>query len=618
MIVKTHLNIVRAKLILAFCAILVFGAAQAQISTFTSNVASGNWNNPASWSEVGSDVDDIPDADDIVIILSGHNISLNGAQSADQVTINNGGTLTATGGSLTITTSMTVDDSGNYVHAINGGTIPTADWHPNSNCRITGVTTTAPLGLDQLPLTPPLTPGFGNFEWNTTIQSTNVYLESDVTIKGNFTVSATGGSFDPTNLALRMSNTTTGYTIDVGGNVTINGNSSFKMNNNSGICQMDIDGDLTLNSGNFTIVTGPASSTVTVLGDVSVLGGNLLLQEDNNGGVIGTLLVAGDFTHTGGTINETDAGGHGQITFNKAGIQTYTSGGTVTGDVRFTVNNASTLQMASPLTTITGGGSFTLASGATLGVTATDGITVGGTGNIQVTTRIYSTGANYIYNGSADQAVGDGLTQNTPANITIDNLGNTVSLGAATALTGNLTIANGTLDTNGNTVTFNGGGAQQINGTAASQAFDNIVVNKGGGALTVTGGINTITAANYTQTAGDFTAPATFSASGNVTLTAGTFTAGADTNVGGNWTNNGGTFTPGANTVTFDGGGAQAINGTTLNQTFNNIVVNKGGGTLSAAGLTSITATNFTLSAGSYTAPATATYSGNALLSAGT
>ena len=55
-------------------------------------------------------------------------------------------------------------------------------------------------------------------------------------------MSATGGSFDPTNLALRMSNTTTGYTIDVGGNVTINGNSSFKMNNNSGICQMDIDG----------------------------------------------------------------------------------------------------------------------------------------------------------------------------------------------------------------------------------------------------------------------------------------------------------------------------------------------------------------------------------------
>ena len=51
---------------------ITFNVGYSQISTFTSNVApSGNWNAAGSWTEVGSDVDNIPDADDIVIIVSG-------------------------------------------------------------------------------------------------------------------------------------------------------------------------------------------------------------------------------------------------------------------------------------------------------------------------------------------------------------------------------------------------------------------------------------------------------------------------------------------------------------------------------------------------------------------
>ncbi|NJO92872.1 MAG: hypothetical protein HC831_30810 [Chloroflexia bacterium] len=145
-----------------------------QVSTFTSNVATGNWNAPGSWTEVGSDVDNIPDADDIVIILSGHNISLNGARSANSVTINSGGTLTANGGGLTVGT-MSV--SGTYDHAINGGAIPLATWAAASNTIITGVTNTAPTGLNQ---------SFGNFTWNSAGQSTNIYMQSNITVQGNF------------------------------------------------------------------------------------------------------------------------------------------------------------------------------------------------------------------------------------------------------------------------------------------------------------------------------------------------------------------------------------------------------------------------------------------------
>jgi hypothetical protein len=133
---------------------LITESGFAQVSTFTSNVATGNWNAPGSWTEVGSDVDNIPDGDDIVIILSGDNISLNGARSANSVTINAGGTLTANGGGLTVTT-MSV--SGTYVHAINGGAIPIATWALTSDCIITGVTNTLPTNITQ---------NFGNFTWN--------------------------------------------------------------------------------------------------------------------------------------------------------------------------------------------------------------------------------------------------------------------------------------------------------------------------------------------------------------------------------------------------------------------------------------------------------------------
>ena len=165
---------------------------------------------------------------------------------------------------------------------------------------------------------------------------------------------------------------------------------------------------------------------------------------------IGTINVTGDFSQTSGTISVTSTG-PGAIVFNKAGTQTYTSGGTISSTINFTVNSGSTLQMgtgASP-STITGAGTFTLSSGATLGVTSPNGIVaVTGTlsGNIQTTVgRTFTSGANYIYNGTSSQAAGTGLTQNTPANLTIDNSAG-VSLSAATTISGLLTMNNGTLN----------------------------------------------------------------------------------------------------------------------------------------------------------------------------
>src|SRR5207253_1965269 len=140
-----------------------------------------------------------------------------------------------------------------------------------------------------------------------------------------------------------------------------------------------------------------------------------------------------------------------------------------------------------------------------------------------------------------------------------------------------------------------------INGTATSETFFNFIVNKGGGTLGAGGSTTTITTTTLTMTAGTFNAPATLDINGSATLNGGTLVAGTNITVAGNWTNNGGTFTPGSGTVTFDGAGAQSINGTAVGQTFSNFVVNKSGGTLGVGGsTTSLTVTNVTLSAGTF------------------
>jgi len=77
-------------------------------------------------------------------------------------------------------------------------------------------------------------------------------------------------------------------------------------------------------------------------------------------------------------------------------------------------------------------------------------VTAGTSGNIQCTGVIaFNTGANYIYNGIAAQVTGTGLTQNTPANITISNSGNTVTLSGATTMSGILTVNAGSTLANG-------------------------------------------------------------------------------------------------------------------------------------------------------------------------
>ena len=381
-------------------------------------------------------------ADGVITIRSGDIATLTVSKTLNQLVVASGGVLSINSGqTLTLSNiagteldvNGTVVNSGNitinagatinfnagsvYDHSQDGGTIPIASWNIASTCLISGITASTTLaGLNQT---------FGNLTWDCPGETDNLYMEANVTVAGDFRVLHTG-LVDPTNHALRMSNTSTGYTLTVNGNVVIDNDATFKMNNSTGSCVMNVAGDFTLNSAcYFCIVTGDASSTLSVSGNVNITGGYLSMQEEAS--QPGILNVKGNLTLSGsGAIDET-ASGVGEINFNGSGTQIYSkTGGTITNTINFNVLNGSILNVGTSL--IDGSdGSFNLNSGAGLITAHAQGISItSGTGSIQVAgSKIFSSGADYTYNGVSAQVTGNALpgsihnfALNNPAGIT--------------------------------------------------------------------------------------------------------------------------------------------------------------------------------------------------------
>jgi hypothetical protein len=560
--------------------------------------ASGNWETLSTWLYYdGSSwstpnfMQGVPDnRSNKITILSGHTVTIaaNGTRRADQLTIDAGGQLSISNistlevdnstdaidmtvngtlyntGAVSLNSNPTIyfGSGGVYQHARNGGPIPAATWDATSTCYVTGTTTSVPT----------ITSGqsFGNFTWNCANQSGNLSLAGLVsTVNGNFTISAINAG------SLSLGNTET--------------------------TNLTIAGDFLLSSGYFYVsgtTTSAAARSMTVGGDFNMTGGTLNLSSTGAAGNTATIYVAGNFTHKGGLITETGSSTLSSITFNGTGNeQLYTSGGTVSYTVNFNINNPAYVQMgtgASP-STITGAGTFTIASGATLGVTSPLGIATAGTisGNILSTGRVYTAGANYIYNGTANQITGLGLAASVAGNLTIDNNGgsgsNVVSLTATKAISGNLTVTNGIFDlgantcdrsASGGTLTLAGGTTLRIAGTNTSLptfATNTLDATSTTEYYGTTQTVAAIASPGYGHliitTAGIKTATGSIYVQGNTTLNTGTTFAGSTYThyLSGNWTNNGGTFTGGSSTVTFSGTD-QTIGGT-FSTTFNNLTI---------------------------------------------
>jgi len=534
---------------------------------------SGNWGSTSTWQRwTGSSwvaATATPDSSaGVITIRNGHTVTVAAGVTVDQVVVEAGGQLTLnsgvtltianglgtdldvsgifqSAGTVTINSGATVafENGGKYQHNQNGGTIPTATWDVNSTMEVIGWTsqTTAPGGITQ---------SFGNFTWNSTSQTAALSFAGTLnTVNGNFTVSSTGSG-----------------SIAVGGTAA---------------------GDLTI-GGNFSQTNGTfigslgAARAITISGYFSLTGGTFNFSSSTTAGNAVTVNVAGNFTHTAGTLTESGSTTASGITFNGTGTQTYTSGGTVSSTVNFTVSSGADLEMGTSLLGNGSNGAFTLSSGAKLGIGDTAGITSSGaTGNIRVSgTRTFNTSANYTYNGSANQATGNGLTA-TVNNLSISNPANTVTLTNSVAVNGTLALSVGTFAVGSNALTLNS--TVTSGGTLTSGTTGTVSYNQGSGGQTVL-------AANYGNlTFSNFNKALP---SGTVAI-AGTFTAGSAT---------GHTIT--GNTINFNGSsqsipafnGSTGYNNLTISGTGTNTLsasVNIGGNLMLSAG---------TLDLGSYTA----------------
>ncbi len=463
--------------------------ARAAVAGEYRSKASGNWNSLATWERFDGTNWVAPattpvTADNIITIQNTHTVTVTAAVSADQIVVESGGRINVNSGitftiangtgtdltnngtignsgtiSLSASASITHAAASNYIHSQNGGTIPTATWNATSTCQVTGVTGTMPSQIIQ---------NYGNLTWNCTGQTASFTFNSNISIQGTFTLSSTGAN------RLALTDNLTARTFTIGGNyvqsngtfritdgwatgtLTVTGSCSISggelMGNNSiAGATVTVGGDLNVSgSGLLNLCSGSASATCNANGNVSLTGGTIRLGESSGNG---TLNVTGNFTHSGGTLTELGSGTYSVI-FKGTSQQNYISGGTVSNNVNYTVNNGAYLQMDATNTTLTGAGTFTLSAGGKLGIKATDGISASGaTGHIRVTgTRTYNNGADYEFNGDAVQTTGNGLPSTT-RNLTINNAAGIV-LSASSGASGTLTFTEGNVTTNANVLTL--------------------------------------------------------------------------------------------------------------------------------------------------------------------
>jgi len=364
----------------------------------------------------------------------------------------------------------------------------------------------------------------------------------------------------------------------------------------------------------------PATTATSPVNNAGVSIGSVTNDFDNDSRSATPDIGADEFVvnvSSGGSGNLA-AGTYDNVTVN--GPDTLTLTGNVVINGCLIVNSGATLNTG--IFVVSGPGCFTLNSGGTLGIGSTVGITTGATGNVQVTTRTFSNGGNYIYNGNANQAVGNALpatvanltilnTGTSPNNIVTGNSGQTVTgllrvqsgqyAGASTynnvqidngatmtaASAGTINVSgnwsnSGTFGANSSTVIFNGNGNTQT--LSGSTSFANLTINHANaGGVTASGSTLAVTGLMRVQ-GGSFTSSSTYNnvqidATGTLISDGGTIT------VTGDWTNDGGTFTPSTGTVTFNSASAgQSITGAATSQTFNILNVSKTGQTLGLGG----------------------------------
>ncbi|HTD93680.1 MAG TPA: hypothetical protein VK644_07710, partial [Chitinophagaceae bacterium] len=364
--------------------------------------------------------------------------------------IQNSGTVNGSTGGLVFSSGAT------YIHAEDGGAIPTATWNANSNCNITGITlngpSTASFGQD-----------LGNVTWNSPSQTDLYSLAGQMTdVFGDFNVISTG----------------TG---------------DLELKNSGGSTATDVRGDLNLSGGILYIVKAANNHSLSVRGNLNITGGSLRKGGTGNA----------DFIFSGTAVRS----------FSK-------TGGTIVNDIDFSIpNNAivdfgsSVLDGTSGNFTLSGGGKIITSNAAGLNSTGGGSIQVGGTRSFSSTADYEFRGASTgTFNTNGSQEVNDLIINNASGNVTLAKL--RIVDGSLTLLNGYVTTTAAlslTVSTSGSASTVNG---SYVNGPLIklvnnSSTFNFPVGKLSGGGLRTIGLITSSGTGTSTFTAQFFDASAT-------------------------------------------------------------------------------------------------------------
>ncbi|NLR80211.1 hypothetical protein [Chitinophaga eiseniae] len=522
-----------------------FGGSSQSISI------SGNWINNGTFTQATS----------TVTLAGGTNTSITGATtfstlvlnkstSATQVTLVNNisvTTLTMTSGTMNTganTVSITGNRSGNGIilgtiqhsHTFNLGTAYAFEG-PNNTVTLTGLTTSGSITITVLPQP------VADFPSGAAINR-----EYDITVGGGITLAATTLRFHYEDAELN-GNTESALTI------WRNAGSSWGAYGNSA-------SSTTANYVEFTNINPLAAfdGRYTLSSTANVVRWNGSVSTDWN--------TAGNWTIAQGSPSRppgvNDIAEIGTIAFTN---QPTISNSVNVKSISFGGVQAATLTLASGGSLTTQGNIGGVWSGSAAHTINVNNQTMTVNGNLGLSDG--TTGHTIQLNvGNGSVTVGGSVTQSGGAGIACSGTGS-LSIG------GNFNYTSGTFTAGSGTVIYNGAALQSV----AGLTYNHLTVNKSANSAQINS--STTVNGNLTVSSGDLSVNAATTVTGDIALSAGATANGgsAAISLSGNW-NNSGTFTPSTGTVNFTGSNAQNISSTT----FNNLVVNKTGGTASLTG----------------------------------
>lgn len=370
-----------------------------------------------------------------ITVRSPHSVTVAADASADQTIVNAGATLVINGGNLTIADGAAAYDmdvagelrlasnnpllqsgalrvSGSYVSSFSNGppALPTASlttWADGSLAKIADTLssgTTTAIGVAGH--------NFYNFTveylWNRRLVLGITGNDTKVRNNFNINIPTSGASLGLTGLINPAPGTCT---------LTVDGNATFITGGQT------TGTKILLNSGNDQTNYFKVKGDFVCQGVIDTFGNSYTQFEMNGTGAQLFTIPSG-----ANTIND-------RLNLHVEATSIVTLGNAITKNTEILVKSGGRLNCGTNEITGVGIGtfpsSFTLESGATLGIGSPAGIAASGaSGNIQTVTRTFNTGANYIYTGAANQVLGSGL----PA--TVNNLT------LATSMTNSVTVTN--------------------------------------------------------------------------------------------------------------------------------------------------------------------------------